>query len=170
MVNIGFCMTPCADAVNVPPVVDGLVDLFKKQAVDGSQPAATWQAHLLSKTLCAHPEASYQLLHRIELLISELGDNGHETEPALWTHLRPFLSFCLLDHGHQGTKALSFYLHFSRKPGILFTWDYLSQEMVNFLHWHCNWLRCLLFVLPDFNSALQSKHFLTFQERGSTVL
>ncbi|KAK9905743.1 hypothetical protein WJX75_005520 [Coccomyxa subellipsoidea] len=93
-----------SDAATVPPLVDGLVELFKKQAENGSQPIASWQAHLLSKTLSAHPEASYQLLHCIELLLLELGDDVTETEPALWMHLRPFLSFTLLDYGPQGER------------------------------------------------------------------
>ena len=90
----------------MPALVDGLVELFKKQAENGSRPIASWQAHMLSKTLSAHPEAAYQLLHCIELLLLELGDDVTETEPALWRQLRPFLSFTLLDYGPQGNRPI----------------------------------------------------------------
>lgn len=88
-----------AEASTVPALVDGLVKLFRKQADQNVQPQATWQAHLLSKTLCTHPEAPFQLLDCMQPLF--LADPMQ----LLWDHLNPFFSFSLLDHGPRGKWA-----------------------------------------------------------------
>ena len=96
-----------ADSAKVPLLVHGLVELFVRQANGSSQPQATWRSHLLSKTLCAHQDASYQLMEGIHGLLLEI-DRSFCTMRGcdLWMHLRPFLSYSLLDHGPQGSSAL----------------------------------------------------------------
>ncbi|CAL8472221.1 g11763 [Coccomyxa elongata] len=96
-----------SDSVRVPLLVNGLVELFRQQANGSSQPQATWRAHLLSKTLCAHQDASYQLMECIDGLLLEINANfGKQYAGTLWIHLRPFLSYSLLDHGPQGEQLL----------------------------------------------------------------
>ncbi len=92
--------------------MNGLVELFRQQANGSSQPQATWRAHLLSKTLCAHQDASYQLMECIDGLLLEINANfGQQYAHTLWMHLRPFLSYSLLDHGPQGALAPILLLH-----------------------------------------------------------
>ncbi|BDA47327.1 probable protein RST1 at N-terminal half [Coccomyxa sp. Obi] len=96
-----------SDSVKVPLLVNGLVQLFRQQANDFSQPQATWRAHLLSKTLCAHQDAAYQLMECIDGLLLEINANyGMSYALNLWMQLRPFLSYVLLDHGPQGEQLL----------------------------------------------------------------